>query len=223
MYVYNYRLFDRYDKEVISLAILADDDPSWRPSQYGYGRWGFHAGIAFPTVKLLDYAGKAQALEANPNPFALLVVAHLKTLETRESPADRQAWKVRLVKALYQRGMDAENVRHLFRFIDWLMDLPPALDELFWQDIHQYEEQKRMPFLTTPERLGRIKGLLPGIEVSLELKYGAAGLQLLPEIKEITDVATLEAVLQAIKTAANPEELRRVWAPPRRHKKGRRT
>ena len=27
MYVYNYRIFDRYDREVISLAILADDDP----------------------------------------------------------------------------------------------------------------------------------------------------------------------------------------------------
>src|SRR5438105_190014 len=39
MHVYNHRIFDRYDREVISLAILADDDPDWRPSQYGYGRW----------------------------------------------------------------------------------------------------------------------------------------------------------------------------------------
>src|SRR5215470_14342127 len=29
MYVYNYRVFDHYDREVISLAILADDDPAW--------------------------------------------------------------------------------------------------------------------------------------------------------------------------------------------------
>src|SRR5580692_2668469 len=41
MHVYNHRIFDRYDREVISLAILADDDPDWRPSQYGYSRWGF--------------------------------------------------------------------------------------------------------------------------------------------------------------------------------------
>src|SRR5262249_13707694 len=41
MYVYNYRIFDRYDREVVSLAILADDNPTWRPSRFGYGRWGF--------------------------------------------------------------------------------------------------------------------------------------------------------------------------------------
>ena len=56
MVVYNHRLFDRYDREVISLAILADDDPDWRPNQFGYSRWGFRTITEFPIVKLLDYA-----------------------------------------------------------------------------------------------------------------------------------------------------------------------
>jgi hypothetical protein len=47
MHVYNYRLFDRYDREVISLAVLADDDPNWRPSRFAYGRWGFRTGTEF--------------------------------------------------------------------------------------------------------------------------------------------------------------------------------
>src|SRR5947207_2860166 len=76
MYVYNYRLFDRYDREVISLAILADDDPSWRPSAYGYARWGFRINIEFPSVKLLDYAAREETLENDPNPFATVVLAH---------------------------------------------------------------------------------------------------------------------------------------------------
>ena len=63
MHVYNHRIFDRYDQEEISLAILADDDPAWRPSQYGYARWGFLTGTEFPIVKLLDYAPLWQALE----------------------------------------------------------------------------------------------------------------------------------------------------------------
>jgi hypothetical protein len=213
MYVYNYRIFDKYGREVISLAILADDDPNWRPSHWGYNRWGFRTEIQFPTVKLLDYAPHWQALEADPNPFAVVVLAHLKTLETRHQPADRHTWKVRLVKGLYERGMGAEDVRRLFRFIDWVMDLPPVLDKLFWQEVHQYEEEKKMPFMTTPERLGRIEGLLKGIEVSLRLKFGPAGNQLFPEIKEIYDVAVLEAVLDGIETAGSPEELRRLWAP----------
>ena len=31
MYVYNYRVFDRYNRPVASLAVLADNDPAWRP------------------------------------------------------------------------------------------------------------------------------------------------------------------------------------------------
>ncbi len=119
MYVYNHRIFDRYGREVISLAILADDNPSWRPTRYEYSRWGFHTGTEFPIVKLLDYAPKYQELEADPNPFATVVLAHLKALETRRSPAERHVWKVRLVKGLYERGRDPEDVRRLLWFIDW--------------------------------------------------------------------------------------------------------
>jgi hypothetical protein len=196
---------------VISLAILADEDPNWRPSNFGYARWRFRAGIEFPIVKLLDYAPHWQAPEANPNPFAMVVLAHLKTLETRQSPVDRQLWKVRLIKGLYERGLQPEDVRRLFRFIDWMMDLPSTLDKLFWEEIRLYEEGHHMPFMTTPERIGRTEGLLEGIEQCLELKFGEAGLQLMPEVLQLTDVEQLRAVLQAIKSAANPEALRRVW------------
>jgi hypothetical protein len=34
MYTYNYRVFDRYNRPVASLAVLADDDPTWRPSEF---------------------------------------------------------------------------------------------------------------------------------------------------------------------------------------------
>ena len=117
MHVYNHRIFDRYDREVISLAILADDDLTWRPSRYEYGRWGFRAGTEFPIAKLLDYAPHWQALETDANPFATVVLAHLKTLETRQSPADRQAWKV-----------EADQIPEFFRgFGD---HLPARLREL---------------------------------------------------------------------------------------------
>ncbi len=35
MYVYNYRTFDRYNRRVVSLAVLADERPGWRPDQFG--------------------------------------------------------------------------------------------------------------------------------------------------------------------------------------------
>jgi hypothetical protein len=223
MYVYNTRLFDRYDREVISLAVLADDNPGWRPSRFGYNRWGFRTGIEFPVVKLLDYAPRADALEADPNPFATLVLAHVKTLETRQAPESRRAWKVRLVKGLYERGFSAEDVRQLFRFIDWIMDLPEAEERRFWHEVDAFQEEKRMPFITIAERVGMEKGLLEGIEVALEVKFGKPGLDLMPEIRRLEDHEVLQAVLRAIPAADRPEDLRRIWAPGRRSKKRSRT
>jgi hypothetical protein len=219
MHVYNHRIFDRYDREVISLAILADDDPDWRPNQFGYSRWGFRTGTEFPIVKLLDFATREQALEADPNPFAMVVLAHLKTLETRRDPADRKAWKLRFVKGLYERGMDAEDVRQLLRFIDWIMELPQELERLFQQELTAYQQEKRMPFMTIFERVGMEKGLLRGIESCLKLKFGDEGLKLMPELREIQDHELLDAVLDAIQGAASPDDLRRLWTRKRRTKK----
>jgi len=40
-----------------------------------------------------------------------------------------------------------------------------------------------MPYITSVERVGMKKGLLKGIELGLEVKFGAEGLKLLPEIE----------------------------------------
>jgi hypothetical protein len=213
MFVYNYRAYDHYKLPVASLAILADDDSDWRPTHYSWSVLGCTHLLRFPTVKLLDWAPRWQELETNPNPFAIVVLAHLKTLETRNDPAARHQWKIRLVRALYERGLDAEEVRKRFKFIDWLMDLPPALEGIFWREVHEIQEARRMPFMTTPERVGRREGLWEGIEAYLEGKFGEEGKKLMPEIRQVYDLDQLRAILKAIGTANSPEELRRLWAP----------
>lgn len=55
MFVYNYRIFDRYDRSVASLAILGDDNIEWRPNQFGYDLFGCKVDFQFPVIKLLDY------------------------------------------------------------------------------------------------------------------------------------------------------------------------
>ncbi len=219
MHVYNHRIFDRYDREVISLAILADDDPDWRPNQFGYSRWGFRTGTEFPIVKLLDYAPRWQVLEADPNPFAMVVLAHLKTLETRRSTADRHAWKLRLVKGLYERGMNPEDVRQVFRFIDWIMDLPEGREQNFWQEFTAYQLEKQMPFITIADRVAMEHCLLRGIEVCLQMKFGDEGLNLMPELRDLRDHELLDVVLEAIPGAASPDDLRRMWTRKRRSRR----
>lgn len=80
-------------------------------------------------VKLLDYTERWTWLEQNLNPFAIVVIAHLKTLETRHKPTMRRKWKLNLIQMLYERGYTRQDVLELFRFIDWVMVLPPDLEK----------------------------------------------------------------------------------------------
>jgi hypothetical protein len=213
MYVYNYRVFDRYNRPVASLAVLADDDPDWRPAEFRSELFGCEIGFRFPAVKLLDFAARQAELEASTNPFSKVVLAHLKARETHGNPADRHVWKLRLVRGLYERGFAAKDVRELFRLIDWLMVLPPALAILFRKELDEIQQEKHMPYVTSIERLGRCDGIRLGIESILEQRFGEDGLKLMPEIGEIYDETQLLAILKALVAAANPDEVRQLWTP----------
>jgi hypothetical protein len=170
--------------------------------------------------------GNVEHVAALRGPFGKLVISAVPwpgqrvTQRTREHPHDRYAAKVKLIKGLYKRGWAAEEVRQLFRVIDWMINLPRPLELDFCHEINRYEQEKKMPFMTTPERIGREEGLAEGrvegraegIELALKLKFGDAGLRLMPEIRAITDAAKLKEILLAIPAAATPEDLRRVWA-----------
>jgi hypothetical protein len=121
---------------------------------------------------------------------------------------------VRLSKSLYERGLSKHDVRQLFRLIDWMMDLPEVQYQQFWQELEQYEKEKQVPYITSVERhgieKGKREGLLEGITICLKLRFGAEGVALLPTIRAVTDVDRLQAILKAMETAADFEELRQL-------------
>src|SRR4051812_4704585 len=96
------------------------------------------------------------------NPFAVLVMAHLKTQATARQPESRLEWKLRLVKGLYERGFSREDVLELFRVIDWMMALPRELAASFDQSLQEFEEERSMPYITSVERHGIEKGIQQG-------------------------------------------------------------
>ncbi|MFH0926515.1 MAG: cytosolic protein [bacterium] len=226
MYVYNYRIFDCYGIEVISLAILADDQESFRPNRYEVAYWGFRHTFEFPTVKLLDYLKKWEELEKSTNPFGIVVMAHLKSLQTKNNDSERLFWKITLVKRLYEKGYSKEDVLNLYRFIDWVIGLPKELKRQFNDEVIKYEEGKKMPFITTAESIGiekgiekgreegrnegRKEGLREAIDLGLKLKFGLDGLELMPEVEKIISIERLRLVKEAIVIASELEEVKRI-------------
>ena len=167
MFVYHYRLYDRYRQPVASLALLADTTPHWRPGQFGYRLLGCSIQLGFPTAKLLDYATHQDALYANPNPFALVTLAHLLTQSTRQDMHARFAAKWKLVQLLYRRGWDKQQVIDLFSVLDWMMRLPEQLKRSLWHNIEVLEEQEKMRYVTSVEQIGIEKGMLQGMQQGL--------------------------------------------------------
>ncbi|MBF0179106.1 MAG: hypothetical protein HQM03_03655 [Magnetococcales bacterium] len=156
MYACQYRAYDLHEKPVVSLAILADEECGWRPEVFGYRMWGTELHYRFNTVKLLDYP--ADELERSDNPFAIVTLAHLTGKETRNHPEERLQQKKRIARMLYERGFDRQRVMNLFRFIDWVLHLPAVLEERFWKTLCHYEEDRKMRYVTSVERIGMRKG-----------------------------------------------------------------
>jgi len=206
MFVYNYRIFDCYNRSVASLAILSDENLNWRPNQFSYSLWNCKVGIEFPAIKLLDYRDQWDELEKSRNPFAVAVMAHLKVHETRGDYEERKRWKFYLARRLYERGYKREDIILLLKFIDWIMRLPRDLENSFWQEVYKYEEEKKMPYMLSMERSALEKGIKQGIEQgellgikeslldALETKYEKIPKKIAQSVNSVGNVDTLRAL-----------------------------
>ena len=215
MFVYHYRIYDRHERAIASFGILGDEVRSWRPTQFGQELWGSRIEFQFPIVKLLDYQERWQELEASANPFSNVVMAHLKAQETRYDLSERKAWKLALTRRLYEKGYERQDILDLFRFIDWMLELPKDLESEFWQTIEQYETEKNMPYITSVERMGVEKGIETGsmqtrredILAILETRFEVAAPQSIAESLEgIENLDVLKALFKQAIAVSSLEE-----------------
>jgi len=214
MYTYNYRLFDRHKKRVISLAVLADEQANWRPSSYSYQLGGCRVSLEFPIAKLLDYEQEWETLEETTNPFGVVVMAHLKTKATQRNPESRLQWKLSLVRRLFERGYSREDIQQLFRFIDWIMVLPKELTSSFKTVVRSYEETNRMRYVTSIERLAKEEGIIENARESvievLETRFGEVPSAIVETINGIEEPSILKTLLKraiAIPSTAEFQQL----------------
>lgn len=218
IYIYNYRIYDRYQCKVVSLAVLADSRKNWRPNRFHYELMGCEVSLTFPIIKLLDYQDKWAELVESKNPFAVVVMSHLKALETKGKTLSRYRWKKQLIHMLYERNYEKDDIVPLFKFIDWLVDLPPELQQQLDNEVYDYERSNVMPYVTNIERQGIQKGLQQGLEQgleqgrlegllaearesvldNLEVKFGVVPGEIDQLVKQITDIPKLKQLRKQV-------------------------
>ena len=236
MFIYHYRIFDRYNVEVVSLAVCTELMPASHTTPYQRARWGCELTFRFPVVRLQEIGRAWEELEQDPNPLAVVVMAHLKGREVRDG-AERKQWKLRLMRGLYERGCARDEILALFRFIDWLLVLPAALEQEFWHELHQLEEERRMPYVTSVERLGMQKGFEQGLQQGLQqgvqqglqqgklqaaremllevvaMRFGGVPDDVLAVVRRLETIEPLHALLRQALTSTNLEAFRAALHP----------
>jgi hypothetical protein len=196
MFSYHYRIFDRYNQEVVSLAILGDNQANWRPQEYSYGRWGCRLSLQFPIVKLLDYESRWSELEQSDSPFAVLVMAHLRTQATTQDLAGRLQWKLSLIKRMYELGYSRDKIQQIFRLLDRLMTLPPELDLNFKTELDRFEAEQEMTYMTSIERIGRAQAIQESIAEVLEARFNQVPPGLIEQVNKIYELDKLKQLLR---------------------------
>jgi hypothetical protein len=224
MYIYNYRAFDLYQKPVISLAILGDERVNWRPDSYNYTIAGCEVSLKFPTVKLLDYEERWTELEASSNPFAIIVMAHLKTKATTGKLPEREQWKWRLIRGLYEKEFEREQIIKLFEIIDNMMTLSPELQSSLESKIKQFEEERTMPLMSNMELRGIEQGKEIGKEIGalenardfvktvLQARLGEVPLDVEQYLNKVSVLSTLQEIVKLAATANSLAEFKQSLA-----------
>ncbi|MDM9383672.1 Rpn family recombination-promoting nuclease/putative transposase [Chlorogloeopsis sp. ULAP01] len=206
MFSYHYRIFDRYNQEVVSLAILGDNQANWRPQEYSYGRWGCRLSLQFPIVKLLDYESRWSELEQSDSPFAVLVMAHLRTQATTQDLAGRLQWKLSLIKRMYELGYSRDKIQQIFRLLDRLMTLPPELDLNFKAELERFEAEQEMTYMTSIERIGIAEATQKYIVQILTIRFKDVPTELVEKLNKLYDIELLNQLLEKAVTTGSISE-----------------
>jgi hypothetical protein len=160
-FIYRYKIFERYHQRVATFIILTDSNRNWRPSEYKTELLGSEISFKFRTVKLIDYEDRIEELEKSSNPFAIAVLAILKSKQTEKRMDVRYAEKFNLMRMLCLKGYSRKEIEGLLSFLDWIMVLPEELEEKLQDKIIKMEGEA-MPYVTSFERIGIKKGVQKG-------------------------------------------------------------
>jgi hypothetical protein len=212
MFIYNYRITDRYNREVVSLGVVTGSGGRTVLGRYETGRWNCRLVFEFPVVKMTDWRGREKELETGRNPFALVVLAQLEALKTQGKTDRKYAAKRELILRLLRAGYGKTRTRSLLRFIDWIIRLPEELEQQLTREIETSTGGKNMPYVTSWERIAQKHGEEIGerkiVLRLLKQKPGDLDAEVTARIEQLS-TSRLEKLVDALPGFSHPADLER--------------
>ncbi|MBO0588617.1 Rpn family recombination-promoting nuclease/putative transposase [Sporosarcina sp. E16_8] len=207
MFQYFYRIYDRFDREIVALAIMTSPHQSEFSTQFRYSYFGTKLDYAYTNYKVADYDYKE--LEQSDKLFSKVVLATKYMNETKQDADKRYAFKMKLMREIIKHPIYSRTtIQAVFYFIDYLLRLPQELSEQLAKiirpilkeeanDMVQFNEENPSPTLAAifamereeGERKGIEQGIERGIEQGIEQGIAKVVLEMLKEGASIDFIA----------------------------------
>ena len=213
IYVYNYCLRVRYEKNVFSLVVYGDSDPDWQPSKYKEARRNKNKiTFEFATVKFSKLRRRLTVARNQGNPVARVIDAHLATQKTMNDLPGRYQLKREMIRDLFQRGMPVKKVSKILSLIDWLMILPEDLEKQLNTELQAQQKTNTLIPISSFElavleqgiEKGRLEGRQEGnrnkaqeaVLDALETRFGEISDLVREQVQSLTDAIELKRLLR---------------------------
>lgn len=180
MFRYYYRILDKYDRDVVAIALLTDHSKNFRPEVYQRSSYGTVVTYQYHIYKFMDQ--KEVELLQSINPFAIAVLAGKYANEAKNDVEKRYRFKRKLIRLILEKMNLPQPEQRIFistliYFIDYLLQLPHELSQKLKDEIILSKEVKNMwhldrknlpPTLAEWEVIFKEEGKEEGIEKGIE-------------------------------------------------------
>ncbi|MEK4425565.1 hypothetical protein [Solibacillus sp. FSL K6-1523] len=177
MFEYYYRIFDRYDKKIVAIALFTK--PSRKSSnEYKYVYFGTEVSYTFNKYVIADF--DVEELKESPKLFSKALLASIYMNRSNKKMSLRRAYKRALLRELLiLKDVNRTEITAIFYFVDYLLKLPKEMLDQLQQEIRAEirEEDEMMlesfkgdlpPTLAGILEMERQEGIELGIEKGIE-------------------------------------------------------
>ncbi|MEK7399758.1 MAG: hypothetical protein AAB116_22690, partial [Candidatus Poribacteria bacterium] len=159
MFRYFYRIFDKYNEKIVSLALITGADKCESEGKFEFKAYGSGVEFQYLSPRLMEY--DKEELEKSDNPMALVILA-CQGKEEAKVKGEAFNIKLQLIRSMYEKGHNQDYIRDIFEFLDWIITLSDEEEELILEEVEKLEEVKKMSYVTNAERIGMKRGRKEG-------------------------------------------------------------
>ena len=205
MFRYFYRIFDKFDREIVAFAVMTGPSTGENSLGFSYSYFGITLDYAYNIRKVSDYDDE-ELMQSN-RLFSKVALATKYMHESKNEVDLRYRFKMKLMREVLKlEGHSRVSITAVFYFVDYLLRLPEELRHEFTDTIRpileeerqkmvQFESDDLSPTLADLAKIERKEaleeGLEKGRELGLEQSKKNIALVLLEEGSEVDYVAKI--------------------------------